>query len=48
MRSPDAFDDFYAGSRDRLLLETYALTGDVPAARAAVRDAFAVAWQHWR
>lgn len=48
MRSPDAFDDFYAGSRDRLLLETYALTGDVPAARTAVRDAFAVAWQHWR
>ncbi|WP_457206458.1 hypothetical protein [Nocardioides sp. P5_C9_2] len=48
MRSPDAFDAFYAGSRDRLLLETYALTGDVPAARTAVRDAFAVAWQHWR
>lgn len=48
MRSPDAFDDFYAGSRDRLLLETYALTGDVPAARTAVRDAFAAAWQHWR
>jgi DNA-directed RNA polymerase specialized sigma24 family protein len=47
MRSPDAFDAFYAGSRDRLLLETYALTGDVPAARTAVRDAFAVAWQHW-
>jgi DNA-directed RNA polymerase specialized sigma24 family protein len=48
MRSPDAFDAFYAGSRDRLLLETYALTGDVPAARTAVRDAFAVAWQRWR
>jgi DNA-directed RNA polymerase specialized sigma24 family protein len=48
MRSPDAFDAFYADSRDRLLLETYALTGDVPAARTAVRDAFAVAWQRWR
>ncbi|KRF35360.1 hypothetical protein [Nocardioides sp. Soil805] len=48
MRSPDAFDAFYAGSRDRLLLETYALTGDVPASRTAVRDAFAVAWQRWR
>ncbi|EON23002.1 hypothetical protein CF8_3095 [Nocardioides sp. CF8] len=47
MRSPEAFDAFYAGSRDRLLLETYALTGDLPAARTAVRDAFAVAWHHW-
>ena len=47
MRSPEEFDAFYA-ARDRLLLETYALTGDLPAARTAVRDAFAVAWHHWR
>jgi DNA-directed RNA polymerase specialized sigma24 family protein len=47
MRSPEAFDAFYAGTRERLLLETYALTGDLPAARTAVRDAFAVAWHHW-
>lgn len=47
MRSPEAFDAFYAETRDRLLLETYALTGDLPAARTAVRDAFAVAWHHW-
>lgn len=47
MRSPEAFDAFYAGTRERLLLETYALTGDLPAARTGVRDAFAVAWHHW-
>lgn len=47
MRSPEAFDTFYAETRERLLLETYALTGDLPAARTAVRDAFSVAWHHW-
>ncbi len=47
MRNPEAFDAFYAETRDRLLLETYALTGDLPASRTAVRDAFAVAWHHW-
>ncbi len=47
MRSPEAFDAFYAETRDRLLLETYALTGDIPASRTAVRDAFSVAWHHW-
>jgi len=48
MRSPDAFDAFYKTSRDRLLLQTYALTGDLPAARSSVRDAFVAAWHHWR
>lgn len=47
MRSPEAFDAFYAATRDRLLLETYALTGDLPASRTAVRDAFVVAAHHW-
>lgn len=47
MRSPEAFDAVYADTRDRLLLETYALTGDLPAARTAVRDAFVTAWHHW-
>ncbi len=47
MRSPEAFDAFYAATRDQLLLECYALTGDLPAARSAVRDAFMVAWHHW-
>ena len=42
------FDAFYKSARDRLLLQTYALTGDLGAARSAVRDAYVVAWHHWR
>jgi DNA-directed RNA polymerase specialized sigma24 family protein len=44
----EAFDAFYKDARDRLLLQAYALTGDLVAARSAVRDAFVVAWHHWR
>lgn len=50
-RHPDPtaeFDAFYKDARDRLLLQTYALTGDLGAARSAVRDAYVVAWHHWR
>lgn len=42
------FDAFYKAARDHLLLQTFALTGDLGAARSAVRDAFVVAWHHWR
>jgi DNA-directed RNA polymerase specialized sigma24 family protein len=48
MSAADEFDAFYKGVRSRLLLQTYALTGDLPAARSAVRDSFIVAWHHWR
>ena len=48
MIAPDEFDAFYKDARDRLLLQTYALTGDLPASRSAVRDSFIVAWHHWR
>ncbi|MDQ4052851.1 MAG: hypothetical protein M3237_09135 [Actinomycetota bacterium] len=48
MRDPDLFDTFYKDARERLLLQTYALTGDLAASRAAVRDSFIVAWHHWR
>ncbi len=48
MRDPDLFDTFYKDVRERLLLQTYALTGDLAASRAAVRDSFIVAWHHWR
>ncbi|TYL51917.1 hypothetical protein FXB39_05750 [Nocardioides sp. BGMRC 2183] len=44
----DGFDAFYKETRDRLLLQTFALTGDLNASRSAVRDAFVVAWHHWR
>lgn len=47
MRGPDDFDAFYKAARSRLLLQTYALTGDLPASRRAVRDAFVAAWHHW-
>lgn len=42
------FDAFYRDARDRLLLQAYAVTGDLGASRSAVRDAFVVAWHHWR
>ena len=48
MRDPEAFDAFYAEARGRLLLQTYALTGDLPASRDAVRSAFVAAWHHWK
>ncbi|MCW2737570.1 hypothetical protein [Nocardioides sp.] len=48
MRSPETFDAYYGETRTRLLHEAYALTGDAPASRAAVRDAFVVAWHRWR
>ena len=44
--SPD-FDEFYLASRRRLVLQAYALTGDLSAARHAVRDAFVSARHHW-
>ena len=46
--APAEFDAFYKAARDRLLLQTYALTGDLGAARSAVRDAYVVGWHHWR
>jgi DNA-directed RNA polymerase specialized sigma24 family protein len=48
MREPDEFDQFYKDVRSRTLLLTYCLTGDLASSRTAVRDAFIVAWHHWR
>ncbi|MCW2816327.1 MAG: polymerase sigma factor, partial [Nocardioides sp.] len=48
MRQPDDFDAFYKDARERLLAQTYALTGDLGASRRAVREAFVVAWHRWR
>lgn len=47
-RQIEQFDQFYKDVRARLLLLTYCLTGDLAAARAAVRDTYVVAWHHWR
>lgn len=48
MTDASSFDAFYDESRNRLLVQAYALTGDLPAAKIAVRDAFVAAWHHWR
>jgi len=48
MRDPELFDEFYRDARERLLVQTYAMTGDLAASRKAVRDAFVVAWHRWR
>jgi DNA-directed RNA polymerase specialized sigma24 family protein len=48
MDREEAFDSFYAATRRRVLVQAFALTGDLPAAQAAVRDAYVAAWQHWR
>lgn len=42
------FDQFYLDARRGLLLQTFALTGDLTASRAAVHDAFVAAGHHWR
>ncbi len=47
MSDPEQFDVFYAEARDRLLVQAFALTGDLPASRGAVRDSFIAAWHRW-
>jgi len=42
------FETFYKDVRGRLLLQTWALTGDLPAAQKAVRDGLIISWHHWR
>lgn len=44
----DDFDAFYRDTRNRLMTQALALTGDPTSARGGVRHAFIVAWHHWR
>jgi DNA-directed RNA polymerase specialized sigma24 family protein len=44
----ESFEAFYKDVRSGLLVQTYALTGDLQASQKAVRDAMVVAWHHWR
>jgi len=46
--SADQFEALYLALRRRLLLQCFALTGDLAGARAGVRDAFTAARQQWR
>ncbi|MFY1689905.1 SigE family RNA polymerase sigma factor [Plantactinospora sp. WMMB782] len=43
----DDFDEFYRGSRQRLLGYVYLLTGDLSEAQDAVQEAYIRAWQRW-
>lgn len=47
MSDVDGFDEFYTGSRQRLLGFVYVLTGDLAEAQDAVQEAFVRAWQRW-
>jgi len=48
MGREEQFDSFYLATRSALVHQTFALTGDLPAAHSAVRDAYIAAWHHWR
>ena len=41
------FDEFYQGSRQRLLGYVFLLTGDLAEAQDVVQEAYMRAWQHW-
>jgi DNA-directed RNA polymerase specialized sigma24 family protein len=47
MSDAEQFDAFYAEARDRLLVQAFALTGDLPASRGSVRDSFIATWHRW-
>ncbi|MBU8858870.1 MULTISPECIES: SigE family RNA polymerase sigma factor [unclassified Micromonospora] len=47
MPDSDSFDEFYRGSRQRLLGFVYVLTGDLAEAQDAVQEAYIRAWQRW-
>ncbi len=48
MPGEEQFDSFYRDTRQAVLLQSYALTGDLPAAHSVVRGAYTDAWHHWR
>ncbi|MFR9776937.1 SigE family RNA polymerase sigma factor [Micromonospora sp. MS34] len=47
MPDVDGFDEFYRGSRQRLLGVVYVLTGNLAEAQDAVQEAYIRAWQRW-
>ncbi|MBY8871459.1 sigma-70 family RNA polymerase sigma factor [Micromonospora sp. PLK6-60] len=47
MPDSDGFDEFYRGSRQRLLGFLYVLTGDLAEAQDAAQEAYVRAWQRW-
>lgn len=47
MADAAGFDEFYQGSRQRLLGYVFLLTGDLAEAQDVVQEAYMRAWQHW-
>ena len=47
MRDADGFDEFYAGTRQRVLQYLYAAGGDLAEAQDAAQEAYTRAWQRW-
>jgi DNA-directed RNA polymerase specialized sigma24 family protein len=47
VRDADGFDEFYRGSRVRVLQYLYAAGGDLGEAQDAAQEAYARAWQRW-
>jgi RNA polymerase sigma-70 factor (ECF subfamily) len=47
MSNADEFDAFYHATRQKLLHQMYAMTGNLADAQDCVQEAYARAWQHW-
>ena len=47
MRNADGFDEFYRGTRVRVLQFLYAACGDIGEAQDAAQEAYTRAWQRW-
>ncbi|MGN9908351.1 sigma-70 family RNA polymerase sigma factor [Phytohabitans sp. LJ34] len=47
MAGDDAFEDFYLGSRHRVVTFLYAMGGDRAEAQDAAQEAYLRAWQRW-
>ncbi|OJF11362.1 RNA polymerase sigma factor [Couchioplanes caeruleus] len=47
MADQSGFEEFYTGSRHRLITYLYAMTGDRAEAQDAAQEAYVRAWQRW-
>jgi RNA polymerase sigma-70 factor (ECF subfamily) len=47
MRDARGFDEFYQGTRERLVAYLYAAGGDLAEAQDAAQEAYTRAWQRW-